>query len=195
MSLDPFKLSDPPMSSYTFAIYHRDIFGKSNFKDFEDDNNTKEGGNSTFTQQQVAQGGNKIREKVPKTTGTYYANGEYVASFLLGSSEVRSFLLIDSDSDLLWWQCGPCEAKCYKQKQPLYSSTTSKTFRKIDCFRKPSSCMIKNPNLHCDQNSHECIYDLNYTDGSRTQGILADDVITFVLDHLPVRVTFGCARD
>lgn len=55
--------------------------------------------------------------------------------------------------------------------------------------------MIKDPTLHCDQNSHECIYDLNYTDGSRTQGILADDVITFVLDHLPVRVTFGCARD
>ncbi|KAK6783671.1 hypothetical protein RDI58_017125 [Solanum bulbocastanum] len=89
-----------------------------------------------------------------------------------------------------------CDAnRCYKQKQPLYYSTTSKTFRKIDCFRRPSSCMTRDPTLHCDQISHECIYDLNYTDGSRTRGILADDVITFVLDHRPIRVTFGCARD
>ncbi|XP_019231788.1 PREDICTED: protein ASPARTIC PROTEASE IN GUARD CELL 1-like [Nicotiana attenuata] len=215
MSLDPSKISDPPMPSYTFTLYNRDVLEKSKFKDydslltsrlarcharasylssfFEDDNNIKEGANLTW--QDDAQGG-KIREKVPKTTGTYYANGEYVASFLLGSDEVRSFLLIDSGSDLVWWQCGPCEAnKCYKQNQPLYDSTTSKTFRKVDCIRRGSSCMIEDPTLRCDQNSRECRYNFTYTDGSRTKGFLADDVITFVLDQRPVRVTFGCGKD
>ncbi|KAH0652197.1 hypothetical protein KY289_029875 [Solanum tuberosum] len=126
MSLDPSKLSDPPMPSYAFTIYHRDVFEKSKFKNYdsllknrlarcedranyiasilEDNNNVKEGANV------------KIREKVPKSTSVYFAHGEYVASFLLGSSEVKTLLQIDTGSDLVWWQCGPCEAnKCYKQ--------------------------------------------------------------------------------
>ncbi|KAK4337584.1 hypothetical protein RND71_042071 [Anisodus tanguticus] len=34
MSLDPTKLPDPPMPSYTFSIYHRDVFEKSKFKNY-----------------------------------------------------------------------------------------------------------------------------------------------------------------
>lgn len=35
MSLDPSMLHDPPMPSYTFTIYNRDVFEKSKFKDYD----------------------------------------------------------------------------------------------------------------------------------------------------------------
>ncbi|MCD9639267.1 hypothetical protein HAX54_023675, partial [Datura stramonium] len=35
MSIDPTKLLDPPMPSYTFTIYNRDLFEKSKFKDYD----------------------------------------------------------------------------------------------------------------------------------------------------------------
>ncbi|MCD7456546.1 hypothetical protein HAX54_032133 [Datura stramonium] len=218
MSLDPSKLPDPPMPSYTFTIYHRDVFEKSKFKNydsllenrlarcqaradylasiFEDVNNVKECENATLTWEQDARGG-KIREKVPKTTSTYFAHGEYVASFLLGSNEVRSLLQIDTGSDLLWWQCGPCEAnKCYKQINPLYVPTNSKTFRKIDCIVHGSRCLDDlDPTYECNVYNNQCTYDIKFTSGQRSKGFMADDVITFVLDQRPIRVTFGCGKD
>ncbi|MCD7456543.1 hypothetical protein HAX54_032130 [Datura stramonium] len=35
MSIDSFNLLDPPMPSYSFTLYHRDVFEKSNFKDYD----------------------------------------------------------------------------------------------------------------------------------------------------------------
>ncbi|MCD9639264.1 hypothetical protein HAX54_023672 [Datura stramonium] len=35
MSIDPTKLLDPPMPSYTFTIYNLDLFEKSKFKDYD----------------------------------------------------------------------------------------------------------------------------------------------------------------
>ncbi|KAG5593865.1 hypothetical protein H5410_035097 [Solanum commersonii] len=207
MSLDPSKLPDPPMPSYAFTIYHRDVFEKSKFKNYdsllknrlarcedranyiasilEDNTNVKEGANV------------KIREKVPKSTSVYFAHGEYVASFLLGSSEVKTLLQIDTGSDLVWWQCGPCEAnKCYKQVDPLYFPTNSKTYRKIDCIVHGSRCLDDvDKTYKCNAYNNECTYDIRFVSGQRSKGFMGDDVITFVLDHRPIRVTFGCGKD
>ncbi|XP_047258332.1 protein ASPARTIC PROTEASE IN GUARD CELL 1-like [Capsicum annuum] len=219
MSIDPTKLSDPPMPTYSFSIYYRDVFEKSKFKDynslldnriarcnarasylastFEDDHcDVKEGGNSTLliTRQQVA-GGGKIREIVPKSTEVTCVNSEYLASFLRGSQLVKHYLLIDTGSTLLWWQCGPCEAnKCYKQDQPIYDLTASRTSRKVDCIRRSSYCITEDRDFHCDQYSSECIYSKRYVDESRTNGFMAGDVIYFVLGMKPIRVTFGCSK-
>ncbi|XP_070044595.1 aspartic proteinase nepenthesin-2-like [Nicotiana tomentosiformis] len=217
MSLDPTKLPDPPMPSYTFTIYHRDVFEKSKFKDYDSllenrlarsharasslasiiENGNGIGENETLARQHNAQGSKIDREKVPKSTSTYFVNGEYVASFRLGSQEVRNFLLIDTGSDLVWWQCGPCEPnKCYKQKlQPLYVSTESKVFRKIDCFLHGERCLEDLDLSFKCISDHSCTYDFKYADGSRTKGFMGDDVITFVLDQRPVRIIFGCSKD
>ncbi|KAF3622673.1 putative aspartic proteinase nepenthesin-2-like [Capsicum annuum] len=202
MSLDPMKLPDPPLPSYTFTIYHRDIFEKSNFKNYD-----------SLLESRLAQchararylalaheskngslGGDML-ELVPKSTDTYN-NGEYVASFLIGSQMIKNYLLVDTGSDLLWWQCGPCEAnKCYYQHQPLYNSTASKTFRKVDCDQHGFKCKTDDPHFYCNLQSFECKYDVEYTDGSSVKGFIADDVITFVLDNRPIRVMFGCSKD
>ncbi|XP_019241296.1 PREDICTED: protein ASPARTIC PROTEASE IN GUARD CELL 1-like [Nicotiana attenuata] len=206
MSLDPTKLPDPPMPSYTFVIYHRDVFEKSKFKGYDSLIEKRlarcharanslasifEIGNRT------ARGSKISHEKVPKSTSTHYANGEYVASFMLGSQEVKNYLLVDTGSDLVWWQCGPCEPnKCYEQKlQPLYVPTNSKVFRKIDCFLHSERCLDDlDLNYKCTSD-HSCTYDVKYASGERSKGYMADDVITFVLDQRPVRIIFGCGQD
>ncbi|KAM3269861.1 hypothetical protein P3S67_029767 [Capsicum chacoense] len=109
---------------------------------------------------------------------------------------IKNYLLVDTGSDLLWWQCGPCEAnKCYYQHQPLYNSTASKTFRKVDCDQHGFKCKTDDPHFYCNLQSFECKYDVEYTDGSSVKGFIADDVITFVLDNRPIRVMFGCSND
>ncbi|KAM3269863.1 protein ASPARTIC PROTEASE IN GUARD CELL 1-like [Capsicum chacoense] len=217
MSLDPSKLQDPLMSSYTFTIYHSGIFEKSKFKDydsllinmldrsevrasylasiFEDDRDVKKGENTTLAREQGARGG-KIRKKVPKTTSTHFEGGPYVASFLLGSNQVKNLVQIDTGSDLIWWQCGPCEEnKCYKQGSPLYDSTKSKTFQKIDCVNSSRCFDDLDTTYTCNISNHECKYNIRFASGQVSNGFMADDVITFVSDHQPVQVTFGCGKD
>ncbi|XP_060171496.1 protein ASPARTIC PROTEASE IN GUARD CELL 1-like [Lycium barbarum] len=215
MSIDPTKLPDPPMPSYTFTIYNRDLFEKSKFKDYDSllesrtarcqaranylasilKNGSAIGANETLTRPQDVQE-SRAREKVPKTTSTHFINGGYVISFTLGTEQIKNYLLLDTGSDLVWWQCGPCKAnKCYKQKTPLYVSTNSKTYRKLDCIVKSESCSIELPNYECTPFGNQCLYDVNYGDGERTKGCIADDVISFVLDQNPVRIVFGCGKD
>ncbi|XP_059290036.1 aspartic proteinase nepenthesin-2-like [Lycium ferocissimum] len=212
MSIDPTKLTDPPMPSHTFTIYNSDIFEKSKFKDYDSllesrithcqdranylalisENGNAIGANETLMRPHES----RAREKVPKTTSTHFINGGYVVSFTLGTQQIKSYLLIDTGSDLVWWQCGPCKAKsCYEQKTPLYVSTNSKTYRKLDCVVKIESCLIESSKYECTPFGNQCLYDVNYGDGARTKGWIADDVITFVLDQNPVRIIFGCGKD
>ncbi|KAH0744570.1 hypothetical protein KY290_032563 [Solanum tuberosum] len=115
MSLDPSKLPDPPMPSYAFTIYHRDVFEKSKFKNYdsllknrlarcedranyiasilEDNNNVKEGANF------------KILEKAPKSTSVYFAHGTFISRFpqdlytvfrYIFRSEIKDIPLVES---------------------------------------------------------------------------------------------------
>ncbi|KAK4713611.1 hypothetical protein R3W88_019518 [Solanum pinnatisectum] len=189
MSIDPTKILDPPMPSYTFALYNRGLFEKSKFKHYDSllenrlarsqaraknlamilENNNMIGENGTLTRPHGAHKSKRDNKNVPKTTSLQFADGEYVASFILGTDQQTTRnLLIDTGSDLVWWQCGPCgENKCYEQKLNLYLIYSSNT----------------------------CIYDYKYGDESKTRGWIAKDVITFVLDQNQVCILFGCGRD
>ncbi|KAF3617876.1 hypothetical protein FXO38_33729 [Capsicum annuum] len=70
--------------------------------------------------------------------------------FLL-TEQVKSHLLIDTGSDLVWWKYGPCNANgCYKQiNNPLYVSTNSKTYRKLDCLVESRNYEITNKEYDC----------------------------------------------
>nr|XP_016507840.1 PREDICTED: protein ASPARTIC PROTEASE IN GUARD CELL 2-like [Nicotiana tabacum] len=215
MSLDSTKLPDPPMSCHTFTIYHRHVFEKSNFKDYDSllesriarcharasylasifydgndvvtPNDNQNDANAGLTRQQDAQGG-KIRELVPKSTDTHCVHGEYIASFFIGTQLIKTYLLIDSVSGLLWWQCGPCEANnCYKQDQPLYNFTTSRTSRKVDCIRHSSYCITADPAFHCDHDTSESIYNKKYTDGPGTKG--KGSILSFHISKWPSAIS------
>ncbi|KAH0650301.1 hypothetical protein KY284_030213 [Solanum tuberosum] len=105
MSIDPTKIPDPPMPSYTFALYNRGLFEKSKFKDYDSllenrlarsqaraknlarilENSNMIGENGTLTRPQGAHKSKRDNGNVPKTTSLQFADGEYVASFILES--------------------------------------------------------------------------------------------------------------
>ncbi|KAF3666023.1 putative aspartic proteinase nepenthesin-1-like [Capsicum annuum] len=144
MSIDLTKLPDSPMPSYTFTLFSRDLFEKSKFNDYDSllesklarcqaradhlasilANGNVIGANGTLTRPHGARENIRARNRVPKTTSTNYINSEYVASFTVGSEHIKNYLLIDTGSDLVWWQCQPC--KCYKQNNPQYSIALQK---------------------------------------------------------------------
>ncbi|KAM3269859.1 hypothetical protein P3S67_029765 [Capsicum chacoense] len=129
MSIDLTKLPDPPRPSYTFTLFSRDLFDYDSLLEsklsrsqarvshlasiFGNGNSIGANGNLTSKSADV---------KVPETTSTHYINGEYVASFTIGGEQIKSYLLIDTGSDLIWWQCKPCtEGGCYDQDDPIYN--------------------------------------------------------------------------
>ncbi|CAN4113340.1 unnamed protein product [Withania somnifera] len=217
MSIDPTKLPDPPMPSYTFSIYSRGLFEKSKFKDYDSllknrltrcqaranhlasilNNGNMIGANGTLTRPHGTHESKRDHEEVLTITSTHFLSGEYVASFTLGSEQIRSYLLIDSGSDLVWWQCGPCRGnRCYQQiNDPLYVSTDSRTYQKLDCIAQSIFCDTTSARFICSPQENTCFYDYRYDDGARSRGWLATDRITFVLDEYSVWILFGCAKD
>ncbi|KAM3361150.1 protein ASPARTIC PROTEASE IN GUARD CELL 1-like [Capsicum galapagoense] len=215
MSIDLTKLPDPPMPSYMFTLFSRDLFEKSKFKDYDSlleskvsrsqarvshlasilGNGNSIGANGNLMRPHIKHESKTADAKVPETTSTYYVNGEYVASFTIGGEQIKNYLLIDTGSDLIWWQCKPCtEGGCYNQADPIYAAPNSGTYEKLDCVAKSESCFTSNL-ISCDQRTRECIYDVTYADKRRTKGWIAGDVITFVLDQNQERILFGCGRD
>ncbi|KAM3220738.1 protein ASPARTIC PROTEASE IN GUARD CELL 1-like [Capsicum annuum] len=180
MSIDLTKLPDPPRPSYTFTLFSRDLFEKSKYKNYDSllksklsrsqarvshlasifGNGNSIGANGNLTSKSAD-------VKVPETTSTHYINGEYVASFTIGGEQIKSYLLIDTGSDLIWWQCKPCTEGDVTIKMILYIM----------------------------KSTGACVYDVTYADKSRTRGWIAEDVITFVLDQNQKRILFGCGKD
>ncbi|PHT45272.1 hypothetical protein CQW23_14430 [Capsicum baccatum] len=216
MSIDLTKLPDPPMPSYTFTLFSRDLFEKPKFKDYDSllesklsrskarvshlasilGNGNSIGANKNQTRPHIEHESKSADVKVPGTTSTHYVGpGEYVASFTIGTQQIQSYLVIDTGSDLVWWQCEPCaDDGCYNQHDPLYDSTTSGTYETLDCIAKSESCFTSDE-VVCWHSTRECLYDVIYEEGSRTRGWIAEDTITFVLDQNQEKILFGCAKD
>ncbi|XP_070018849.1 protein ASPARTIC PROTEASE IN GUARD CELL 1-like [Nicotiana sylvestris] len=202
MSIDSSNLPDPPMPSYTFTLYHRDVFEKSNFKDYDSMLRARlaRGHTRASYLASVFENGNNVKEGIVRgratgLTTTHSAEGELVASFLIGSDFSRSYLLVDTGTDLVWWQCGPC-SRCYKQiYHPIYNSTASKTFQKIDCTKDNSSCITEDPAFKCIEKMRYCRYDIPYASGIQSVGFMASEVITFTSDHKSQRIMFGCGKN
>ncbi|PHU10959.1 hypothetical protein BC332_17889 [Capsicum chinense] len=145
MSIDLTKLPDPPRPSYTFTLFGRDLFEKSNFKDYDSllENKLSRTRARVSDLASIVDNGNSsksadVKAPAPRRTSTHYVGpGDYVASFTIGTEQTRTYLIIDTGSDLVWWQCGPCaEGGCYRQNDPLYVSTSSRTYETLDCIAK-----------------------------------------------------------
>ncbi|MCD7456547.1 hypothetical protein HAX54_032134 [Datura stramonium] len=81
MSIDPTKLPDPPMPSYTFTIYNRDLFEKSKFKNYDSllerrlaRCQARANYLASILENDNVHENKRAREKVPKTTSTQFVN-------------------------------------------------------------------------------------------------------------------------
>ncbi|CAN6183625.1 unnamed protein product [Urochloa humidicola] len=114
------------------------------------------------------------------------AGGEYLMTLAIGTPPLRYPAIADTGSDLIWTQCAPCSAQCFKQPSPLYNPASSTTFRVSTCGGSSSASTACPP--------------YNYTYGTGwTAGILGSETFTFggssPANHTRVSgVTFGCSN-
>ncbi|KAK2639098.1 hypothetical protein Ddye_026893 [Dipteronia dyeriana] len=112
----------------------------------------------------------------------------YMVKIGIGVHGDEYWLDLDTGSKLTWIQCKPCFS-CYGQEDPIFDPKYSDTFRKVSCT-KDISC---HP-YYCDNG--QCIYGINYGDGSSTSGYIAFEYFTFTAsDTKPFyyNMKFGCS--
>nr|XP_009588117.1 protein ASPARTIC PROTEASE IN GUARD CELL 1-like [Nicotiana tomentosiformis] len=189
MALDISNLSYHSTSSYSFPLYHRDVFEKSEFKDYDSLLDARFAQEMLFSMPES-------EYSSENSTAAYYARGLIVSPFWIGSELQRELLVIDTGSRHVWWQCGPCEAnKCYEQRRNLlYDSTLSKTFQQINCVTDTSSC-FQGQRISCSRREQKCIYETIYGDGSVSTGFMAYEMITFTSIQDSAKIIFGCGKD
>ncbi|KAF3647282.1 putative aspartic proteinase nepenthesin-2-like [Capsicum annuum] len=140
MSIDPTKLLDPPMPSYTLTIYNLYLFEKSKFKDYDSllgnrftswqaranhlasvlENGDAISANGTLVRPHDEHESEVDNKNVPVTSAHFIGQAhpgsnpgalvkvgaasapQPMLMHLLHTEQVKSYLLIDTGSDLVW---------------------------------------------------------------------------------------------
>ncbi|KAM0934051.1 putative nepenthesin [Dioscorea sansibarensis] len=101
-------------------------------------------------------------------------SGDYLMELEIGTPPVKVVAIVDTGSDLPWFQCQPCD-RCYNQNDPIFDPSKSSTFDgSVSC--NDSICHAFELSS-CNKN--RCEYELDYGDGSATYGALARETFTF----------------
>lgn len=120
-------------------------------------------------------------------SGMDQGSGEYFVRIGVGSPPSSQYVVIDSGSDIIWVQCQPCN-QCYRQSDPVFNPTQSASFLGVSC---DSSVCTRLENSGC--HSGHCGYEVDYSDGSYTEGILAFE--TLIVGGTTIKnVAIGCGH-
>ncbi|KAE9596494.1 putative nepenthesin [Lupinus albus] len=135
-----------------------------------------------------------VSKDIPQSPTNAYL-GHYLMELNIGTPPVKIYGIADTGSDLTWTSCVPCEG-CYKQLNPLFDPTKSSTYSNISC--QSDQCLHWLDTGKCSSNN-QCDYTYAYASASVTQGILAQDTITFISatgKPVPLQgVAFGCGHN
>eukprot|EP01018_Ginkgo_biloba_P006219 Gb_08123 [translate_table: standard] len=144
---------------------------------------------------------NTISEAVnlPLQSGNKYNLGEYIVSTGFGTPVKNFLLLIDTGSDVTWIQCQPCAKQddegCYSQVDPIFDPKQSSSYKHLGC--NSSECSILREYAgdpsSCDETTGNCVYVLQYGDGSFTEGDLSQETLSLASDSFP-NFSFGCSH-
>ncbi|GLJ54402.1 hypothetical protein SUGI_1168430 [Cryptomeria japonica] len=124
-------------------------------------------------------------------------DNEFIMQMGIGRpSPLLQHMIVDTGSDLIWLQCGPC-ISCYTQKDALYNPHRSSTYMNVSCNSKFCNGLNSNSCRYPDS----CGYSYGYGDGSLTSGNMASE--TFSLkrsdsassgwEAIP-HIAFGCGN-
>ncbi|KAL3744007.1 hypothetical protein ACJRO7_013284 [Eucalyptus globulus] len=98
----------------------------------------------------------------------------FLVKLSVGTPPVPQLLIIDTGSNLFWFQCEPC-ISCFPQSLPRFDPAKSSSYSNILC-----NSVACNVSTHeCDSNKEYCTYNLKYIDGASTRGNLATENVTF----------------
>ncbi|CAL0302248.1 unnamed protein product [Lupinus luteus] len=124
-------------------------------------------------------------------------NGEFLMKFSIGTPKVDVMAIVSTGSDLVWVQCQPC-TKCFKQTDPIFDPSKSKTYKVASCSSRVCGLIKKNG---CKRSamSLKCKYEVSYGEGSASSGDIAEETLTFDTNvrNSPTRVDkiiIGCGR-
>ncbi|XP_074555624.1 aspartic proteinase CDR1-like [Curcuma longa] len=116
---------------------------------------------------------------------------EYLMELRLGTPPFSILAIADTGSDLIWTNCVPC-TKCYKQTAPLFDPASSSSYRTLPCDSNPCKALPHSP---CGAGG-TCEYQYAYADGSKIDGVLGTEDLTFDSSAgTPVvisNIAFGC---
>ncbi|KAI3879464.1 hypothetical protein MKX03_014084 [Papaver bracteatum] len=104
--------------------------------------------------------------------------GDYLMLLAVGTPALPLLAVADTGSDIIWFQCTPCDV-CFPQTlSPVFSPENSSTYQNIPCATKECDALSSVSNvIPCDGNA--CKYNASYGDGSISIGNFARETLTF----------------
>ncbi|XP_027368587.1 aspartyl protease family protein At5g10770-like [Abrus precatorius] len=157
----------------------------------------KEGvSNSGTTTSSDKVGGPKL-VSTPLKSGLSIGSGNYYVKIGLGTPAKYFTMIVDTGSSLSWLQCQPCIMYCHVQVDPLFSPSTSKTYKTLPCS-SPQCSSLKSSTLNapsCSNATGACVYKASYGDTSFSIGYLSQDVLTLTPSEAPSSFVYGCGQD
>ncbi|GLJ54401.1 hypothetical protein SUGI_1168420 [Cryptomeria japonica] len=88
-------------------------------------------------------------------------------------SPLLQHMIVNTGSDLIWLQCGPC-ISCYTQKDALYNPHRSSTYMNVSC----NSQFCNGSSSNSCGYPGTCGYLYGYGDGSLTSGNMASETFS-----------------
>ncbi|KAE9591558.1 putative nepenthesin [Lupinus albus] len=134
---------------------------------------------------------------IPLKSALSLASGNYYVRIGLGTPAQYFSMIIDTGSSLSWLQCQPCKVYCHDQVDPLFNSSTSKTYRTFPCS-SPQCSSLKGSTLNdpgCSSKTGTCVYSASYGDSSFSFGYLSQDVLTLTPSETLSSFVYGCGQD
>ncbi|KAK9749549.1 hypothetical protein RND81_02G133900 [Saponaria officinalis] len=108
----------------------------------------------------------------------------------IGTSPRYMKVLLDTGSHVNWVQCLPCQ-KCYGQLDQIFDPTQSSSFWSFTCRSKVCR---RFPRSKCIRSTKMCGYQVNYIDGSFSNGEYGSETMTFEGVKFQ-NVAFGCDHE
>ncbi|XP_042460072.1 aspartic proteinase CDR1-like [Zingiber officinale] len=116
---------------------------------------------------------------------------EYLMELRVGTPPFSFLAVADTGSDLIWANCVPC-TNCYSQTAPLFDPRNSSSYRTEHCDSNLCKALSRSA---CGAGS-SCEYHYAYQDGSKIDGVLATEDLTFYSSAgSPLvfsNIAFGC---
>ncbi|KAJ7949036.1 aspartyl protease family protein 2 [Quillaja saponaria] len=153
----------------------------------------------------------KARESsfvMPIQGGRDFRIGEYFVQVKVGTPSQKFWLIADTGSDLIWFNCRyGCGRNCSTHKgrskiknRRVFLPERSATFEKVAC--SSDTCQVQLINLFssttCPNPSDPCQYAYEYVDQSTAFGFFANDVVTVGLrngrKHKLRNMIIGCTQ-
>ncbi|KAK8509374.1 hypothetical protein V6N12_018451 [Hibiscus sabdariffa] len=132
---------------------------------------------------------------LPAKDGSVVGSGNYIVTVGLGTPKKDLSLIFDTGSDITWAQCEPCVRSCYKQKDPIFSPSSSSTYSNVSCGSAACDALTSATGNSPSCSSSACVYGIQYGDSSFSIGFFAKEKLTLTSRDVFNNFLFGCGQN